>query len=268
MKSSHAITRILTTDGAELQAFSGGAGRTLLLVSGLGGTAEFWQPVATGLADCRTVAFDQRGLGASTRGTAPCTIDTLADDCLCVLDQLDIRRCIVVGHSTGGCIGMALAARAPARIDGLVLSASWLRPNRYMSALFSARAAILRRAPEAYATVGAMLGYPAQWLEDHWDTFDTMVRRAPCDARAQDIVSERIGALLAFDGAELPARLQMPVLIVGAHDDLIVPFFLQQELSRRLTGTTIAALDTGGHFFPVTQTERFCALLHDWIERM
>ena len=86
---------VATPDGAVLQASAEGEGPALLLVSGLGGTAGFWDANATTLArSFRVIRFDQRGIGASTRGTAPCTIDQLALDCLAVLDA--------AGHRTGG----------------------------------------------------------------------------------------------------------------------------------------------------------------------
>jgi pimeloyl-ACP methyl ester carboxylesterase len=265
MMPAAATLRVPTADGAKLDVHVTGSGHAVLLVSGLGGTAGFWRPVAAGLAGWRVITLDQRGIGASTRGAAPCTIATLADDCLAVLDRLDVARCVVVGHSTGGCIAMTLAARAPERVAGLGLSGTWLRPNRYMEALFGARAAILDSAPEAYATLGAMLSHPAPWLEAHWEVYEATMRQAPRSAAARTIVGERIEALRGFDGSDLIARLSAPALILGAHDDLVVPFFLQQELHHQLPAAGFAAFETGGHFFPLTQTAPFCDRLRSWI---
>ena len=67
-------------DGARLAVHTEGEGPALLLVSGLGGTAAFWSPLLPLLAPrFRVIRFDQRGIGASTRGSAPVTIDRLAD---------------------------------------------------------------------------------------------------------------------------------------------------------------------------------------------
>ena len=120
-----------TPDGAVLQGFSEGEGPALLLVSGLGGTAGFWAGNATTLArSFRVISFDQRGIGANSRGSAPCTIDQLARDCLAVLDAAGVERAVLLGHSTGGCIGQALGRIAPERLAGLILTASWQKPSR------------------------------------------------------------------------------------------------------------------------------------------
>lgn len=110
-------------DGAMLCVSVEGTGPDLLLISGLGGTAGFWNPVAKAWSDrFRVIRLDQRGIGASSRGTAPCTIEQLAKDCIRSLDAVGSDTAIMVGHSTGGCILQELALRAPERVAALVLS--------------------------------------------------------------------------------------------------------------------------------------------------
>ena len=75
--SQHLQTHDITLpDGACLKVFTQGAGTPLLLISGLGGTAAYWNPCLPALtAAHRVIRLDQRGIGASTRGTAAVTID-------------------------------------------------------------------------------------------------------------------------------------------------------------------------------------------------
>ena len=73
--------RVETPDGATLHAFKEGHGQPLLLVSGLSGSAAFWSDIAATLSrSFQIIRFDQRGIGASTRGEAPCSIELLAQD--------------------------------------------------------------------------------------------------------------------------------------------------------------------------------------------
>lgn len=254
-------------DGATLQAWSHGAGpETLLLVSGLGGTGGFWKKVAPDLAaGRRVIRFDQRGIGASERGDAEVTIDQLARDCLAVLDAAGVERCVFLGHSTGGCIGQAFARIAPARVTGLVLSATWMRPSHYMGALFGTRRDILATLPSAYAASATLLAYPPAWLEAHWEVYETALANAPATADAVRIVRERIDALLAFDGEAEVRALDRPALVIGARDDMIVPPFLQEELAMALPSAELMMLDSGGHFFPATRRDDFAAAVTRWI---
>ena len=108
-----------TRDGAVIRGLDEGAGPVLLCISGLGGTASFWDPCVDGLRrGWRLLRLDQRGIGASTRGEAACSVEQLADDCLALLDFRGIDSCIVTGHSTGGCIAQAMAVAAPGHTPG------------------------------------------------------------------------------------------------------------------------------------------------------
>jgi aminoacrylate hydrolase len=251
-------TDVVTPDGASLRVLAAGSGPDLLLVSGLGGTAAFWN-AATALlaARFRVIRLDQRGIGASTRGTAPCTIGQLGRDCIAVLDAVGSTRAVMLGHSTGGCIGMELARAAPERIAGLVLSATWARPNRHMQALFGARRALLDHDPQSYSAMACLMAYPPDWLEANWQAYDDALARAALSPAAIPLVRERIDALLQFDGRPHLTSLDMPCLVIGARDDLIVPGYLQEELAASLPNSTLQMLDHGGHFFPHTQEDAF-----------
>ena len=260
---------ITTADGASLQAFVEGRGRTLLLVSGLGGSAGFWKSISATLArSFRVIRFDQRGIEASSRGSADCTIDELARDCLGVLDEAGVDSAVVLGHSTGGCIAQSLARQAPQRIDGLILSGSWLKPSRYMAGYFGARREILGSHPQAYAASSVLCAYPPAWIEANWHVFEAALAAAPATVQAQAVMRERIDALLAFDGTAQAAALSMPILVLGARDDMVVPAFLQEELAAALPGCGKTMLDTGGHLFPVSRPDAFTATVADWIGRL
>src|SRR3954468_7021969 len=262
-----AASRVALKDGAELAVHVDGQGPDLLLVSGLGGTAAFWEPVVARLSErFRVIRFDQRGIAASTRGTAATTIDQLAKDSFAVLDHVGGRHALLLGHSTGGVILQAMALADETRIAGLVLSGSWLKSNRYMSELFRSRLAILRIAPREYAAMVALLGYPADWLDANWPRYDAMLAAAPMTPAQQDVVAERIEAILGFDRSGEVGRIALPVLIQGAEDDLIVPAFLQREQARAFPGAEVHMFRTRGHFFPVTRVEEFVGVLARFAE--
>lgn len=249
---------VKTSDGAILHAYREGNGPILFLISGLGGTAGFWTPAAQRLASHFTVIrFDQRGIAQSTRGTAPCSIATLAHDSLCVLDAFAINKAVVLGHSTGGCIVQCMASIAATRLERAILSATWIQAGPYLQALFSMRKNLLVAAPRAYAESAALLSYPPEWLQDHWSVFEKSAASAPRNDQEKAIIAERIDALLAHDGHGMLKALTMPTLILGAEDDMIVPSLYQNELVAHLPTSQITMLPKGGHFFPITQTESF-----------
>ena len=250
--------RLTRPDGAELAVSLTGEGPGLLLVSGLGGTAGFWARLVPELAaHFRVAVLDQRGVGASTRGTAPVTIRTLAEDCAAVARELGgpVALC---GHSTGAAIVLTMAAERMCDVSRLVLSAGWLKPDAYLHTLFITRLAILERAGHAaYEQMGRFLGYPAEALiaAGSFTPPDLMAEAREAEERRR--WSERIGALLGFDGTGLPPRIAVPTLVLGAADDLIVPHHHQRETAEAIAGAVFAPLAEGGHFYPQTRQAVF-----------
>jgi pimeloyl-ACP methyl ester carboxylesterase len=97
-------------DGATIHVVERGSGPALLLLHGMMLSSDIWVHQFTDLAARhRVVAVDLRGHGRSTAGNRPWTIETMADDLRAVVDALDLRRCLLVGHSMGGMVALALA---------------------------------------------------------------------------------------------------------------------------------------------------------------
>ena len=101
-----------------------GAGPPLVLLHGIGSSAESWRDQLAGLADFRRVlAWDAPGYGASTPLPLerPTPAD-YADRLTLLLDALGLERIALAGHSLGALIAGAFAARRPGRIERLVLA--------------------------------------------------------------------------------------------------------------------------------------------------
>jgi len=116
-RPEHAIVR--TPDGAQLAiwdlAGDGPDAPVVVLPHCWGCSHEVWLPVTRRLREqgFRVVLYDQRGHGASTRGTALLAIETLAHDLTAVLDATDVRDAVLAGHSMGGMTIMSLATHRP-----------------------------------------------------------------------------------------------------------------------------------------------------------
>jgi pimeloyl-ACP methyl ester carboxylesterase len=98
-----------------------GAGRPVVLVHGLSGSGRWWQRTIGALTPHRRVyVVDLIGFGSS-RNRLPFILAEAAGYLLGWMNQLELERASLVGHSMGGLIVAELAADAPARVDRLVL---------------------------------------------------------------------------------------------------------------------------------------------------
>lgn len=265
MAASTKTFELRLPDGAVLSGSESGVGAALLLVSGLGGSAAFWQQIRQGLPGFRCIAFDQRGIGASTRGSASVSVRQLAQDCLAVLDGLGVAQAHMVGHSTGGCILQELAFLAPDKPLSLVLGGTWAGPDAYMTALFHLRNEILQRSPACYERLGVLLSYAPEWLRQHPEKLLAGSAGVWSEQKVT-IVRERISALLAHDRRKDLPQLRQPCLVLGANDDQVVPAHLQRDLAGLLPDSRLVMLADGGHFFPVSRQQQYLAQLQEWLK--
>jgi hypothetical protein len=87
-----------------------GKGYPILLISGSGLAMDQWQPsILRDLSRNHTVIiFDNRGVGNTTIGTKPFSIQQFANDTLGLLDVLKIQKVDVLGFSMGSFIAQEL----------------------------------------------------------------------------------------------------------------------------------------------------------------
>ena len=238
----------------------GPAGAPAILFSpGLGGSARYWEPHVDAFlnAGFRVLLYDHRGTGRSP-GTldASCTIDDMADDALAVIDAAGLGRAHLVGHAIGALIALALAKRAPARLDRLVLINAWTRMPAPTVRCFEARLALLRHAGRAaFVAAQPIFLYPARFLAEHAERIDKECAAALSHLPSDGHIVARIDAARGFDAGDL-SGVEQRALVIAARDDVLVPDLASEVLAAALPDATLARLD-GGHACNVTAPQAF-----------
>lgn len=124
-------------DGEKIRCIQKGSGRDVLLIHGLPGSIEDWDPVIDRLSEkYRVTAYDRPGFGFSSDNAASHTVTGNADTAVKLIEKLGIRDAAAVGHSYGGSILLAMAARKTGNIRGYVLLAGGSQPTEEVMFLF------------------------------------------------------------------------------------------------------------------------------------
>jgi non-heme chloroperoxidase len=261
IRPDHEVLR--TPDGAELAVWDlaghGPDAPVVVLPHCWGCSHEIWLPVTRRLRELgyRVVLYDQRGHGASTRGTAPLAIETLAHDLAVVLDATDVRGAVLAGHSMGGMTIMSLATHRPdvlqERAKATVLVAT-------------AATSVGDRSGQSARVASAMIASPMVTRAMRAKNGHLFVRYAFGDSPVRahvDLTRELFGGchgavrgdfLLAFatmDLLEGIATIDVPTTVmVGSRDALTLPKKAEQIVAT-VPGARLVTLQNRGHMLPL-----------------
>ena len=110
-------------DGINIQvAVWEGDGKKILCIHGLTANCRFWDCLASALSPRhKVIAMDLRGRGLSDKPPTGYSMDSHCQDLLGLMDDLGLKRPVLMGHSLGASISLVFAAQMPQRVDRLIL---------------------------------------------------------------------------------------------------------------------------------------------------
>jgi len=270
---------LTTADGRRLAYTRAGSGPTLVCHGGGPGFSALYLGNLGGLDEhLELVLLDPRGTGGSDRPADPraYAIDDYAEDVEELREHLGLERIDLLGHSHGGVVAMAYAARYPERLGRLILAST-----------------LARWAPEQEAAMNeAMAGHADEpWFEDATAALqaeqkgefasdeelgELAIREFPfyfarygdaeqayLDTLRDDIPNADTLLLFnreifeTFDLRPDLARITAPTLVVTGELDFITGPVCAAEISAELGDVKTEILPGTGHFIFVESPEAF-----------
>jgi poly(3-hydroxyoctanoate) depolymerase len=257
----------VTVDGLRLRARVQGHGPPLLLVMGLGGNLEMWQPLVDELRGFTTITFDAPGAGDSEVPRLPLRMHGLADTTAHLLDALGHPVSDVLGVSLGGAVVQELAHRHPAIVRRLVLAATSCglggvpgspvalallsTPYRYYS-----RSHLRSVAGRLY---GGEIARRPEILERH--AYSRL-------AHAPSVRGYlwQMAATLGWSSLPYLRRIRQPALVLTGDDDPIIPVVNGRILAGLLPNAELRVLEGGGHLFLIDQAAESARLIERFLQ--
>jgi non-heme chloroperoxidase len=120
--AGHKVTFVTVEPDVQLEVLDwGGTGEALVLLTGMGDNAHIYDQFAYQFTDrFHVIGITRRGFGRSSQPAHGYDVDTRARDDMAVLDKLNIREAVFVGHSVAGTELNKLGAVYPDRVKKLV----------------------------------------------------------------------------------------------------------------------------------------------------
>jgi pimeloyl-ACP methyl ester carboxylesterase len=270
--------RFIDVDGVRLHFVERGAGDPIVLLHGNGSMVQDFD--CSGLIDLaareyRVIAFDRPGFGHSERPRRRVwTPDAQAKLLKSALDKIGVSSAIVLGHSWGASVAVAMGLEYPALVRGLVLASGYYYPTPRADALASIATSLPLIGDILSHTLSPLLSrltwplmmakiFGPQRVPSKFSGFPQEMAFRPSQLRAAAAES----ALMIPDAMMSHGRydqLKMPVTIVAGEQDKLIDTETQSaRLHSEISRSTFHRIEGNGHMIQQTATEEVMAALRE-----
>jgi pimeloyl-ACP methyl ester carboxylesterase len=256
-----------------------GKGEPIILIGGVPLVMDAWpQSLLQELSsDHMVIIFDNRGVGNTTSGTEPFSIEQFANDTSGLLSALRIHKADVVGFSVGSLIAQELTLMHPAMVNRLVLYASECGGKESISPSPQAGQEILSnpqalssviKNPSQTANAFLPLLFPQKFIEENpsfiskfLTMFQTLKEIDPPAA-----IVRQLQALGNWAGScSQLSKISIPLLVITGTEDAAVPAANSLIIVQKIPGSWLVQIKGAGHGLMYQYPETFNKVLQTFL---
>jgi 3-oxoadipate enol-lactonase len=245
-----------------------GEGEPLLCVMGLSADTLSWTLQLPAWSErFRTIVFDNRDVGQSSEAGGAYEVADMAADTLALADALELDRFHLLGLSMGGAISQEVVLAAPERISTLTLvvtfggAGAW---GRTQGESWSKRVAGMSREDRVEELLLLCLSEQTFENVEFVDFLRQTLLANPHPQSVQAFVRQLL-ATSRHEARERLGSLELPVHVIGAEHDVLVPVWKSRELAELIPGARLTVIDGAAHGVNLEAAEPFNAAVLDFL---
>jgi non-heme chloroperoxidase len=272
------VNSVTVADGTVIHFKDWGSGQPVVFSHGWPLQGDAWEDQMMFLAShgYRVIAHDRRGHGQSSQPWTGNNMDTYADDLATLMDALDLKDAMLVGHSTGGGeVAHYIGRHGSARVAKAVLVSSVppqmvkspTNPGGLPIDVFDGiRAAVLADRSQFFQDLSLpFYGYNRAGAKVSQGVRDTFwAQGMQCGIKnAYDCIKE----FSEVDYTEDLKKIDVPTLVIHGSDDQIVPIDAAGKASAKIVkDAKLIIYDGAPHGLPTTHKDKLNADLLEFLK--
>lgn len=246
-----------------------GQGEPLVCISGLAADHVVWTSILDQLTKkFRVLIFDNRGVGQSDSPDNPWTLEQMAEDTMALAAKLGLKKPHIVGNSMGGMIAQVIARRYSDQVKSVTLYSSGTHLPSEFAEISQMRLKLFQQqAPRKQIVLMTLAwAFSSEFLakDDHLKTILDLGCQNP-HPQTEVGFRRQLEAILKFDSRSWLKEISIPISIIAAEQDVIIPKKQAEELARLIPSAHFACLNAG-HVSHIEQPQAFIQLLEEGIE--
>lgn len=238
----------ITIQNQQICFIAEGSGPALVLLHGFTESLDIWEDFTMALKDeFQVITVDLPGHGQTGLFGSTHSMEFMADVVNVVLDRLNIRRCVMIGHSMGGYVTLAFAQKYPDLLSGFGLFHSHAgadseeaRKNRVrtINIIYSNRTAFIQQfVPELFAADNV----------PHYQEEIQRLRQIAMLPPPEGITAALRGMMEREDSTSLLRETKKPVLFIAGKADSKIPLELMLQHAALTNHSEVIILGGAGH---------------------
>lgn len=233
---------------------SGKGNDTIMFAHGFGCDQNMWRFVAPQFEDAyQTILFDHVGAGQSDLNAFDydkySILDGYADDIIAIVQELNLKNIIFVGHSVSAMMGIIAANKSPELFKSLILvspSPCYINDHNYIGGFTKSEVEELLDALAknhlgwSMAMAPVIMGNPDR-EELGLELADSFCRTDPT------IAAHFARTTFLTDSRDIINSIDIPTMILQCDNDIIAPIEVGQYMQQNMKDSKLVYLEATGH---------------------
>ena len=244
-----------------------GTGETLVLLHGFCEDKNIWsdfkQPL---LSNTKIICVDLPGFGKSLSGKNHTSMELMAGAVLAVLNEEQIEKCFLLGHSMGGYVALSFAEKYSERLKGIGLFHSSCFADDELKKETRKKVAefVLINGSRAFADQLFPTLFTPEFADSNKDLIVAMEEKA-ATIPEQSIANTSLAMGVRKDLSVILSDAILPVLMIIGKNDLAIPFEKSLKMANLPNTALICLLEQSAHMGMMEEPLKARTAIEDWI---